>query len=130
MKINYEFTTGNVEIEVPDEWANILVELDRSEYNNNHKETRRHYSLDSFEYEGEYFAVEDEELAKLFEADTLTDRLPAAIAKLQPQQQDLVNRMMYKHQKLKDIAISEGVSKAAITRRMKKIYVSLKKYLL
>lgn len=130
MKIKYEFTTGNVEIEVPDEWATILVELDRSEYNNNHKETRRHYPLNSFEYEGVYFAVEDDELAQLFEAESLSDRLPAAISKLQPQQQKLIHRVLYEHEKLKDIAISEGVSKAAITRRMKKIYDSLKKYLL
>ena len=47
MKIKYEFATETVEIEVSEEWANILIDLDRQEYNN-HKETRRHCSLDAY----------------------------------------------------------------------------------
>ena len=42
MKIEYKFVTGTVEVEVPDEWETVLVDLDRQEYNNDHKETRRH----------------------------------------------------------------------------------------
>ena len=130
MKIKYEFNTETVEIEVPDDWGNIVIELDRNEYNNNHKETRRHYSLDACMFEGMDFAVEDEELARLFEAESLSDKLLFAIAKLEPQQQELLHRILYKHEKLQAIASSEGVSKAAISRRMKKIFNSLKKYLL
>ena len=47
MKIKYEFVTGEtVEIEVSDEWGEILVELGNEEKRNNHTETRRHYKLD------------------------------------------------------------------------------------
>ena len=47
MKITYEFVTGEtVEIEVSDEWGEVLVELGNEENRNNHKETRRHYKLD------------------------------------------------------------------------------------
>lgn len=45
MKIKYEFADGEVEVDVPNEWASILVELDRLERNNDKKERRRHYSL-------------------------------------------------------------------------------------
>ena len=48
MKIEYKFVTGTVEVEVPDEWGTVLVDLDRQEYNNDHKETRRHCSLDAY----------------------------------------------------------------------------------
>ena len=48
MKIKYEFVTGAVEVEVTDDWGTILVDLDRQEYNINHKETRRHCSLDAY----------------------------------------------------------------------------------
>ena len=130
MKIKYEFVTGIVEIEVSDDWGDVLIELDRYEYNNNQTEKRRHYSLDACDFEGADFAVEDEDLARLFEEESLLNRLLAAIPKLEPQQQKLLHRVLYDHEKLVDIARCEGVSKAAISRRMKKIYVSLKKYLL
>ena len=56
MKIKYEFADGDVEVDVPNEWASILVELDRLERNNDKKERRRHYSLDSCVYEGIVYA--------------------------------------------------------------------------
>ena len=35
----YEFANETVEIEVDKRWGNILVDLNRQEYNINHKET-------------------------------------------------------------------------------------------
>lgn len=55
--------------------------------------------------------------------------LYAAIAQLQPQQQELVKRVYFRGEKLADIAREEGVSKAALTNRMKKITAALKKIL-
>ena len=46
MKYKYEFNGESVEIEIDDKWNEVLVELDRIERNNDHKETRRHYRLD------------------------------------------------------------------------------------
>lgn len=48
MKIKYEFATETVEVEVSEEPGTAIVDLDRREYNINHKETRRHCSLDAF----------------------------------------------------------------------------------
>lgn len=36
MKIKYQFATETVEIEVSENWGNVIVDLDRQEYNNNH----------------------------------------------------------------------------------------------
>lgn len=47
MKITYEFATETVEIEVSEDWANLVIDLDRQEYNNNHAETRRHVSYET-----------------------------------------------------------------------------------
>lgn len=44
MKIKYKFATETVEIEVADDWGNLVIDLDRQEYNNDHAETRRHVS--------------------------------------------------------------------------------------
>ena len=48
MKIRYEFVNGEVsEIEVDDSLGELLVDFDRQQYNNDHRETRRHVSLPS-----------------------------------------------------------------------------------
>ena len=66
MKIRYEFTNGEIsEIEVDESLGELLVELDRQAYNNDHKETRRHTSLDGMEYEGALFAAPDDPAAEV-----------------------------------------------------------------
>ena len=54
MKIKYEFANETVTIEVEDQWATVLVDLDREEYNDNHRETRRHCSLDALNLDATY----------------------------------------------------------------------------
>ncbi len=56
-KYEYSFSNESVTIEISDEWADVLEELDRIEYNNNHAETRRHVSLDDGE-DGEWLSTE------------------------------------------------------------------------
>ena len=58
----YKFADEVITIEISDEWAGILEELDREEYNNNHAETRRHVSLDNGE-DGKWLSTEK---AKIF----------------------------------------------------------------
>ena len=56
-KYEYSFSNERVTIEISDEWAGVLAELDREEYNNDHAETRRHVSLDDGE-DGEWLSTE------------------------------------------------------------------------
>lgn len=128
MKIKYEFVDGDVELEVSDEWASVLAELDRQEYNNNQRETRRHTSLDNGYDDGEWLAVENTLLADLIKNEDYS-LLMSAIKHLQPQQQELLHRVYWNKEKMSDIAAEQGVSKMAITNRMKKIYKNLKKIL-
>ena len=54
VKIMYRFADGHVEeLKVEPEVADALKELDRQEYNNTQKETRRHVLFSGMEYEGE-----------------------------------------------------------------------------
>ena len=46
MKRTYHFVNESKEVEIEEKWDQVLKELDRLEYNNNHRETRRHSSLD------------------------------------------------------------------------------------
>lgn len=128
MKIRYQFATETVEVEVSEELGNIIVDLNRQEYNNHHKETRRHCSLDAFNLDNALFpSVEDIE-AEVVAKDQY-NRLYAAIALLEPQQKELVRQVFFENRKIVDIAAEEGVSEAAIRNRLKKITQRLKKIL-
>ena len=128
MNIQYEFADETVEIEVSNEWGEILIDLDRQEYNNDHKETRRHASLDAFDLDGTLFASDADVETEALNGIEI-ERLHAAIEELQPQQRELFRRVNLGGEKPADIAREEGVSKVAITNRMTKIFAALKKNL-
>lgn len=128
MKIKYEFANETVTIEVEDQWATVLVDLDREEYNDNHRETRRHCSLDALNLDDTYLPSDVDVEADVFRKADRT-RLYEVIGELQPQQKDLVMRVHFGGEKLADIARAEGVSRMALTNRMKKIYAALEKKL-
>ena len=128
MKIRYQFATETVEVEVSEELGNIIVDLNRQEYNNHHKETRRHCSLDAFNLDGALFPSEEDIEAEVVAKDQY-NRLYAAIALLEPQQKELVRQVFFEDRKIVDIAAEEGVSEAAIRNRLKRITQHLKKIL-
>lgn len=128
MKIKYEFAAETVEIEVEDSWADVILELDRQEYNANHRETRRHCSLDALNLD-DSFLPSDTDVEGDFIRLSETARLHAAIEKLSPQQQRLIRQVYFEDRSCADIAREEGVSKVAIFNRLQKIHAQLKKYL-
>lgn len=127
MKIKYEFANETIEIEVEEEWADIVIDLDRQEYNNNHKETRRHCSLEAYNLD-DALLPSDEDVERDVIADEDKKRLYKAIAALTPDQQELVRRVYFNNERLADIAREQGVSRAALTNRMNRIVSSLKKF--
>ena len=110
MKIKYQFATETVEIEVSDDWGNLVIDLDRQEYNNDHKETRRHVSLDAAEFEGEVFAVEDPSLESF--ADNYD--LQQAIAKLTDNQRRIIVGHFFEDISYVDLAKELGVTEAGV----------------
>lgn len=129
MKYTYHFANGDIsEIEVTDEDAFALSELDRVDYNNNQRETRRHASLEAINLDDSLLPSEAST-----ESDVLSildqEQVQMAITQLMPQQQALINRVYTEHQTIASIAKAEGVNEAAIRNRLKKIYGHLKKVL-
>ncbi len=129
MKITYEFVTGEVsEVEVDEHLGGMLLDLDRQQYNNDQKETRRHVSLDGMHYEGELFAsAEDTE----GEAERREDmaRLFSAMEVLSPSQRELVEKVYFEERKITDIAHEEGVSKQSVHERVQRALKKLEKNL-
>ena len=126
----YHFSNGEtISIEIPDDWGEILIDLDRQEYNNDHKETRRHYSLEGKVYEGMDYAVEDPGLEALFAGPTDEERLRAAIQKLDPDQQAMIRAIYFEGVSVNDYAARMGVTQSAISHRLQTVKKKLKKLL-
>ncbi|MCR0335957.1 hypothetical protein MKA38_08780 [[Clostridium] innocuum] len=99
MKIKYELVNGEIsEIEVDDSLGELLVDFDRQAYNNDHKETHRHISLDGMAYEGELFLSSADTEAEVFQQEDLA-RLMRAIEALSPAQQEMVCRVYFENEK-------------------------------
>ena len=129
MKIQYKFATETISIDVPDDWGEILIDLDRQEYNNEHKETRRHHSLEGKVYEGMDYAVEDPDLEALFAGPTDEERLRTAIQQLTPDQQEMVQAIYFENVSVNDYAARMGVTQSAISHRLQTVKKKLKKLL-
>lgn len=126
----YHFSNGEtISIEIPDNWGEILIDLNRLEYNNDHKETRRHYSLEGKVYEGKDYAVEDPGLEALFAGPTDEERLRAAIQKLDPDQQAMIRAIYFEGVSVNDYAARMGVTQSAISHRLQTVKKKLKKLL-
>lgn len=129
MKISYEFVTGEIsEIEVDDALGEMLLDFDRQQYNNDHKETRRHVSLDGMEYEGAPFISEADTANEMERREDMA-RLFSAMKTLSPAQRELVEKVYFEERSFASIAREEGVGESAIRDRMKRIHKKLEKIL-
>jgi len=156
IKLYYERKDQVTILEVPDDECEIMVETDYQQrlasavdkssvhrrsaqeimdedlnkptFNNHQTETRRHISMEALDPEGRCISDGLDTLAALIR-DERFEELRQAVETLQPQQRELVRRVFWVDEKQADIAREQGVSKAALTGRMKKIYAALKKIL-
>ena len=130
MLIKYEFATGEVvEIDVPEDIGNVIIEIEHNNYNSNRKETRRHESLSGVADKSPILIDPVADIEADVIANTEKTALHIAIAKLQPQQKELVDKLYFQNMKIADVARLENVTEGAIRNRVRKILAKLKKYL-
>ena len=129
VKIMYRFADGHVEeLEVEPEVAEALKELDRQEYNDNHRETRRHVTFDCTE-EKSWLAVDDQRLSRLLDGPPDEIRLRVAINQLEQHHRDLIIAIFYRGIKIVEYARLSGVSQSAISQQLSNAIKKLKKLL-
>ena len=128
MKIEYKFVTGTVEVEVPDKWGIILVDLDRQEYNIDHKETRRHCSLEAYNLDDALLPSDEDVVRDIIKAEE-AGRLHEALTHLDADQRELVEALYFWGMKATDFAKQKGVSPSAITQRKATVLKKLKRFL-
>lgn len=129
MKIKYTFANGDVtEIEVSEEIGAVVLDLDRQEYNTNHRETRRHCSLEALDLDGNLLPSKDNvEIDFIRKEDSA--KLRDAISRLNPRQQKLIKAIYFEGQKVTDLALEEGVHWTAITHAVERALKKLEKIL-
>lgn len=143
MIIEYKSVTGTVGIEVDDDWGNRVLEFDQVDYNTERKDHRSDHkyhaglpvSLEDAE-SSEYAQIKrkhghvetDAMLAEMLIRDDHA-RLHDAVDKLPPDQRELVQALFFGGCKAVDYAISHGISKAAVSQRLKRALANLKKEL-
>ena len=144
MKYTYRFANGDADgIEIADDWGNRILEFDRLDYNTERKDHRSDHkyhaglpvSLEDAE-SPEYAQIKhkhglvdtDEMLTTLLIQDDHA-RLHEAVGKLPPDQRELVHALFFGGCKAVDYANSHGISKAAVSQRLKRALANLKKEL-
>lgn len=130
MKIKYEFANEIVEIEVDEDWGNILINLEREEYNINHKETRRHCSLEALNQDETLLPADVDILGDLIEqedAEHTNRSIREAIQQLSPKQQKLIRQVYFEGRKYVDIAAEEGLDPSGVGKATGRAVKKLKK---
>ena len=128
MHIKLYQSTGIKEITVTEAKGKEIIELNRIEYNDNHRETRRHVSLEAYDPYGALVKDNADPLQEVINKEEM-DQLHQSISQLTPAQQKLLMNKFWDGMKQIDIAKDEGVSKMAITKRLQTIKRRLKKIL-
>ena len=115
MKYTYRFANGDVnEIEVTEDQAFALADLDRLEYNNDHANTRRHISLEmAMEDEGMQFGS-----VACWEQARSANNVNTMLRGLTDEQASLIRAVFIDGITICDIARQQGVSQSAITQRL------------
>lgn len=128
MHIKLHQPTGIKEITVTEAKGKEIIELNRIEYNDNHRETRRHVSLEAYDPYGALVKDDADPLQEVINEEEM-DQLHQSVSQLTPAQRKLLMKKFWDGMKQIDIAKEEGVSKMAITKRLQTIKRRLKKIL-
>lgn len=131
MKIEYRFVTGEkVTAEISDEFKDVVIKLDKEEYNCNRKETRRHKSLSLSDKCIENMSISSDICDDVFK-NIDKEKLHNAISLLKPDEQKLINKIYLNKSKLSisDYAKLANVSQNAIKQRLKRIRKKLKSFI-
>ena len=129
MQFTYKTATGNITIDVEEEWVAILQDCDREEYNNDHAETRRHYHFEACEYEGQDYADDDDTIERLLETDAAKRTVLPLLDKLTPAERDVIEGLFYIGLTVSDYAAWKGFAKASVINARDAALKKMKKFL-
>lgn len=129
--IKYKFADGTTStVEVSDELHAVHLEITQQEKRNHWKETRRHTSLYYFTDMGIDF--EDKHTESPLDGYIRKENIASvrkAMSYLTDKRRELIKLAYFQEMSFRAIAKEQGLSKSAISQRMKTIYKHLRKHL-
>lgn len=131
MKIEYRFVTGEkAAIEINGDFEEIILELDKEEYNCNRKETRRHKSLSLSDKCIENMSLSSDICDDVFK-NFDKEKLHNTISRLKPNEQELLHKVYLDLDKINitKYANSLGVKPTVLWKRLERIRKKLKNIL-
>ena len=130
MKITYNFNDESVEIDVPEEWGQMVIQFNREEDTQDRNKRRHCYSLDTKVYEGKEYGVLDSEIENLGEDEEPDEieLLYAGLDLLTEKQRDVLRMHFFEEMTLEEIGAVMGVSKVAVYHIKTRAVEQLKKF--
>jgi DNA-directed RNA polymerase specialized sigma24 family protein len=124
MKYTYTNSTGTTEIEVDEQFYDLLVAMDKDEFNSDRKHSRRYpISLENCEYEGEWFA-DKKDTATAIETNLAFEQELNSLTALQ---RFCFIEVCVNGRTHRDVAASLGKSKFVVTQAIEGARKKLKK---
>lgn len=138
IEYRYEFANGDVvELKISrngdgndnrsgitSEWLELLLELDRREYNNNQTETRRHCSLNALDQDDNQIPTEKDTFDEFYEEETWRE-----MCKVLTERERLVGDLFFRQgYKQKELAKIFEVNEARMSQIIRKIRKKLEKF--
>lgn len=129
--IKYKFADGTTnEVEITEDIYLIHLELLQQEKRNHWKETRRHTSLYYFTDMGiDFEDKRTESPLDLYIRKENIASIRKAMLYLTDKRRELIQKVYFQEMSFRAIAKEKGLSKSAISQRMKTIYKHLRKHL-
>lgn len=130
-RISYRMADGKVvEIDVPDDVAEVTVDFEREERNAARRDRwRKEKSIEAMNEFGAEIADECADVEAAMEVKEKAADVMDAVSKLTAKQHELVRLVYFEEAQLSEIADREGVSVSAISQRLATIHKKLKKLL-
>ena len=129
MKVKYEFATETVDLDVEEIWGELLMDMDRREYNNDHKETRRHAPLYEMDQDDDCIPAEDNVEDEILRKEEMAE-LVKAFEILTPEQLALIKKVYLEGKSVNSVAAELGIAQSSVSHRLMRIRKKLEKVLI
>lgn len=124
LRISKSGSVGDEKYGITSEWLELLLDLDRREYNNNQTETRRHVSLNALDQDDNQIPNEKDLFEEFYEEETWKE-----MCKVLTERERLVGDLFFRQgYKQKELAKIFEVNEARMSQIIRKIRKKLEKF--
>lgn len=124
LRISKSGSEGDEKYGITSEWLELLLDLDRREYNNNQTETRRHVSLNALDQDDNQIPNEKDLFEEFYEEETWKE-----MCKVLTEREKLVGDLFFRQgYKQKELAKIFEVNEARMSQIIRKIRKKLEKF--